>query len=218
MVTKKRLEAIPDILSLKKLSQSLAMLDAIMSPAWDYRYYSFNSKWDAGEMMASMRNGCGDEYFILFNAQGAIVKGFAHESAMSPWLSDSPQVWPGVLDQVPSEFAEFLTEPAFSITSTTFCIWRRTADASWQTGQIDYPKEDDADGSEELLFLLDGDPATYQEFAQEYYECSIDLEAVSSIYQHQPLTAEIIKALNPEVSLESLSSDLEEIAYGRGAI
>ena len=69
-----------------------------------------------------------------------------------------------------------------------------------------------------LLFLLDGDPATYQEFAQEYYECSIDLEAVSSIYQHQPLTAEIIKALNPEVSLESLSSDLEEIAYGRGAI
>src|SRR5215218_10310749 len=59
MVTKKTLAAIPDIPSLKKLSQSLAMLDAIMSPEWDYRYYSFDSKWAAGEMMASMRNGCG---------------------------------------------------------------------------------------------------------------------------------------------------------------
>jgi hypothetical protein len=218
MVTKKTLDAIPDILSLKKLSQSLAMLDAIMSPEWEYRYYSFNSKWAAGEMMASMRNGCGDEYFILFNAQGAIVKGFAHESAMSPWSNDSEQVWPGVLDDVPNEFAEFLKEPAFSIESTTFCLWRRSADASWQTGQIDYPKEDDPDGSEDLLFVLNGDPATYQEFAEQYYERPIDLHAVRSIYQHQPLTAEIIEGLNPEVSLESLGSDVEEIAYRRGAI
>lgn len=216
MVTKKRLAAIPDILSLKKLSQSLAVLDAIMSPDWEYRYYSFNSKWAAGEMMASMRNGCGDEYFILFNAQGAIMKGFAHESPMSPWANDSEQVWPGVLDEVPNEFAEFLTEPAFSIDATTFCIWRRSSDGSWQTGQIDYPEEEDEedpDGSEDLLFVLNGDPATYKQFAEEYYERSIDLGAVRSIYQHQPLTAEIIKGLNPEVSLESLDSDLEEIAY-----
>jgi hypothetical protein len=70
---------------LKKLCQSLATLDAIMSPEWEYRYYSFNSKWAEGEMMASMRNGSGDEYFILFNSEGAIMKGFAHESSMSPW-------------------------------------------------------------------------------------------------------------------------------------
>lgn len=215
MVTKKRLDAIPDIPSLKKLSQSLATLDAIMSPEWEYRYYSFNSKWAAGEMMASMRNGSGDEYFILFDAHGAIMKGFAHESAMSPWANDSEQVWPGVLDEVPNEFAEFLTEPAFSITATTFCIWRTSADASWQTGQIEYPEEEDPDGSEDLLFVLNGDPVTYHQFAEQYYECSIDLHAVRSIYEHQPLTAEIIKALNPEVSLDSLRADLEEIAYAQ---
>ena len=168
--------------------------------------------------MASMRNGSGDEYFILFDAHGAIMKGFAHESAMSPWANDSEQVWPGVLDEVPNEFAEFLTEPAFSITATTFCIWRTSADASWQTGQIDYPEEEDPDGSEDLLFVLNGDPVTYHQFAEQYYECSIDLHAVRSIYEHQALTAAIIKALNPEVTLDSLSSDLEEIAYRRGAI
>ncbi len=218
MVTKKRLEAIPDISSLKKLSQSLAMLDAIMSPEWDYRYYSFNSNWTAGEMMASMRNGSGDEYFILFNSQGAIMKGFAHESAMSPWANEPEQVWRGVLDEVPNEFAEFLTEPAFSITATTFCIWRRNTDGAWQTGPIDYPNEEDPDGSEDLLLVLDGNPSTYREFAEEYYECSIDLEAVSSIYQHQTLTAETINALNPEVALEGLASDLEEIAYPSRAV
>ena len=218
MVTKKRLDIIPGIQSLRKLCQSLAVLDAILSPEWEYRYYSFNSKWAAGEMMASMRNGSGDEYFVLFNSHGAIMKGFAHESAMSPWSSELEQVWPGVLDDVPNEFAQFLIEPAFSMTETTFCIWRRNADAAWQTGKIDYPKEEDPDGSEDLLYILDGDPKTYQEFAEQYHECSIDLGTVRSIYQHQPLTTQMIKGLNPEVSLESLASDLEEISYRSGAI
>jgi hypothetical protein len=45
MVTKNRLATIPNVETLKKLCQSLATLDAIISPEWDYRYYSFNSKW-----------------------------------------------------------------------------------------------------------------------------------------------------------------------------
>jgi hypothetical protein len=218
MVTKKRLDTIPDVEALKKLCQSLAMLDAIVSPEWDYRYYSFNSKWAEGEMMASMRDGSGDEYFILFDSHGAIMKGFAHESCMSPWANESEQVWPGVLDQVPAEFEEFLTEPAFSMAETTFCIWRRYGDPSWQTGQIEYPDEADPDGSEDLLFILDGEPKTYQEFAQQYYERPIDLGLVMSVYEHQSLTPEMIEKLNPEVSLESVKSDLEQIDYPRSAV
>ncbi len=53
MVIKATLAVLPDIEGLRNLTQSLAMLDAIMSPEWEYRYYSFNSKWDDGEMMAS---------------------------------------------------------------------------------------------------------------------------------------------------------------------
>jgi hypothetical protein len=58
------------------LSKALAMLDAILSPEWEYRYYSCNGKWAPGETMASMRNGSGDGYFILFNGHGAAIKGF----------------------------------------------------------------------------------------------------------------------------------------------
>ena len=218
MVTKKRLTTIPDVESLKRLCQSLATLEAIISPEWEYRYYSFDSKWAEGEMMASMRNGSGDEYFILFNSQGAIMKGFAHESSMSPWASESDQVWPGVLDQVPAEFGEFLTEPAFSMAETTFCVWRRNGDPSWQTGQIEYPDEDDPDGSEDLLFILDGEPETYKEFAEQYYEQSIDLSVVTRAYEQESLTPQMIEKLNPEVSVESVASDLEQIDYPRSAI
>ena len=213
MVTKKRLATIPNVEALRKLCQSLALLDAIMSPEWEYRYYSFNSKWADGEMMASMRNGSGDEYFILFNSQGAIMKGFAHESSMSPWSSESEQVWPGVLDQVPREFGSFLTEPAFSVEETTFCIWRKNEDAAWQTGEIKYPEEEDPDGSEDLLFILDGNPETYREFAEQYYERVIATDVVNSIYAYEPLKVEMIARLNPEASFETLSSDLDEIAY-----
>jgi len=218
MVIKNRRATIPNVETLKKLCQSLATLDAIISPEWDYRYYSFNSKWAEGKMMASMRNGSGDDYFILFNSQGAIMKGFAHESSMSPWATESGQVWPGVLDEVPSEFQEFLTEPAFSMGDTTFCIWRRNVDPSWQVGQIDYPEENDPDGSEDLLFIFDGAPTTYREFAEQYYERPVDLSAVIRIYEQKPLTLEILEALNTEVSREDLKSDLEQIGYPNGAI
>jgi hypothetical protein len=189
-----------------------------MSPEWESRYYSFNSKWGEGEMMASMRDGSGDEYFILFNPHGAIMKGFAHESPMSPYAIESGKPWAGVFDSVPDEFKGFLSEPAFSIEDTTFCIWRKYTDSSWQVGSIDYPEGDNPDGSEDLLCILDNQPSTYKEFAEEYYEREIDLSAVEQIYQHKALTPEIVAALNVDVSLGALKSDIEEIGYPNGAI
>ena len=213
MVAKTRLAALPDIEGLRKLTQSLAMLDAIMSPEWEYRYYSFNSKWNDGEMMASMRNGSGDEYFILFDSHGVIMKGFDHESAMSPWSAEEEKLWPGIFDGVPDDLESFLSEPAFSIPETTFCIWRRYIDSSWQIGRVDYPDEDDPDGSESMLSILDGSASTYKEFAESYYEKSVNLDAIERIYKHEPLTSEILAQLNDEIALESLNADIEQIAY-----
>src|SRR5262245_48774409 len=89
--------------------------------------------------MASLRDGSGDDYFILFTQAGAILKGFAHESAA--WqraLEREQQPVPGVFDGVPEEFAGFLTEQAFSTDQTTFCLWRRPTDPAWQSGSIDF--------------------------------------------------------------------------------
>jgi hypothetical protein len=213
MISTHDLSQLPDIAHLKALSQSLAMLDAILCPEWEYRYYSFNAHWGEGEMMASMRNGSGDEYFILFNPAGAIIKGFAHEAPMTPYAFDPPHVWPGVLDTVPSVFAAFLTEPAFVIEDTTFCVWRTYHDTVWQRGTIQFPDDPDPDGSHSLLAVLDGNPHTYHAYAETYDERQIDLDAVIHVYNHQPLTDAILAALNPELSLLDIAVDRDEIGY-----
>lgn len=47
---------LPTVADLRDRCRSLAMLDAILSPDWESRYYSFNAGWADGEEMASMRN------------------------------------------------------------------------------------------------------------------------------------------------------------------
>ena len=122
-ISTKALSLLPDIPTLRALSQSLALLDAILEPDWEYRYYSFNVHWDAQQALASMRDGQGDSYFAWFNPQGVVLKGFAHESPMSPWRVNPPEIWPGVLDGFPLQFSGILSEPAFILEETTFCIW-----------------------------------------------------------------------------------------------
>lgn len=214
-ISTRDLSGMPDIPTLEKLTRSLAMLDAIICPEWEYRYFSFNANWDPsrGERMASMRNGSGDEYFLLFGGAGAILKGFDHECPMSPWTGPQNAVWPGVLDHVPEGFSAFLNEPAFNLKDTTFCIWRMGSDSVWRCGSISFPEGSDPDGSEGLLWAFDGNPATYADFARDYYEMSPADGAIERIYWHQPLTGELVAALNPNKEIAESLRDAEEIGY-----
>lgn len=213
MISTRDLSQLPPIDRLKALTQSLALLDAILAPEWAYRYHAFNAHWGAGAALASMRDGSGDELFALFTPAGVLVKGFAHEAPMSPYRERPPRVWPGVLDGVPAALARFLDEPALSPADTTFCIWRTDADAAWQRGAIEFPAGRDPDGSGALLALLDGDPHTYRAWAEGYYERAVDPSAVRQVYAHRPLTAALVRRLNPAVSLQALAPDIREIAY-----
>ena len=213
MISSRSVSELPEIDEVKRISQSIATLDAIMTDEWEYRYFSFDANWGEGETLASMRDGSGDSYFILFNSFGAVIKGYGHESPMAEYTVDSGKVWPGVLDEVPPEFEAVLTDPAFVAEETSFCIWRKYSDSKWQTGKIEFPDEKDPDGSEDLLFMLDGNPNTYQQWANEYYEKDIPLDAVKAIYEHKPLTQQLVSSLNSERRIEDLESDLDEIRY-----
>lgn len=164
-------------------------------------------------MMASMRNGSGDDYLILFNPAGAVIKGLAHEYPMTGYEAGGWPLGPGIYDRVPDEFAEILTEPAFSPEMVSFCIWLLHTDRSWRIGEIESPVGDDPDGSRELLAIFDGLPQTYQCWSADYYEQPIPLAAVERIYRHEPLTNGLILALNPEIRLADLREDIANIAY-----
>jgi hypothetical protein len=214
-ISTRDLSGLGSLAAVERVARSIAVLDAILSPEWDYRFFSFNADWDSSkkERMASMRDGSGDEYFAVFSPAGAILKGFAHDCPMSPWAAPENKIWPGVLDEVPTAFAGFLSEPAFSIADTTFCIWRTADQSAWNCGRIQFPEGEDPDGSENLLRMLDTDPSTYHEFAERYYERSVNLEAVRQIYQHAILTRDLARQLNHELSWDALRKDVLEIGY-----
>ena len=142
------------------------------------------------------------------------MKGFAHESLMTSYRHSPPIPWPGVLDHVPAVFAQSLAEPAFMTDEVSFCVWRTVADATWQIGPIDFPEAPDPDGSEYLLSILDGDPCTYQAFAESYFDGAlVSLELIECVYRHELLTEDMVRRLNPAVSLSSLREDMAEIGY-----
>ncbi|MFD8479982.1 hypothetical protein [Kitasatospora sp. NPDC059673] len=212
--------ALPGIAELRDHCRALAALDAILLPAWGDRCFSYDARWGvaSGEEMASMRDGCGDEYAIVFGPGGAYVRGFAHEAEMSPYGNDG-EVWPGVLDEVPAAFAAQVAEPAFSDENdtpvVTACLWRETADPAWKHGTIDFPPVPDPDGADGLFALLTGRrPAAYHAHAEECLETEIDLAAVRAVFAGEPLTDGLVAALNPELTLADLAEDLAGIGAG----
>jgi|SRR5215207_4164099 len=214
---------LPDIPVVRDRSRSLAMLDAILSPEWEYRYYSFNAAWGPAQELASMRNGSGDDYAIVFSPAGAWIRVFAHESPMRPWALEPHRPWPGVLDSVPPVFQACVQEPAFildGVAMVSACLWRQTTDDRWQTGAIDFPAgREDPDGSEGLLELLvDDSPEAYRRFAEEYYELESDLVAVGEVYALRPLTQPLVSVLNDQLSLADLARDIAEIGYPTGQL
>lgn len=208
-ISTRNLESLPSVAAMRELLRSLAMLDAILCPEWDYRYYSFDAHWSAGEEMASMRDGEGDEFFALFNQQGCFFKGFVHDSPAAAAGIDPLLHYRGL----PSEYAYCIDEPAFSASDVTFCVWRGSQESAWHRSSVTLPDGEDPDGSEYLLLPFDGLPETYREWAEEYFEVAVPLHAVKAIYEQQRLTDDLIAALNPELRLKHLRDDAREMNY-----
>jgi len=213
MISTKNLSEMPAIEELKRLTKSLATLDAIIERDWEGRYYSFNARWDANEQLASMRNGEGNSWFCVFGVPGAFLKGFDHESKMAQDITRTRTVWPGVLSDLPEQFKSFATEPAFLMQNSTFCIWRNQTDRQWNKGKIAYPAGHDPDGSGRLLRIFDANPNTYKQWAEDYYKRPISLLFVEHIYAHKPLTEGVVRGLNQNTNIAELSDDLGEIGY-----
>ena len=140
--------------------------------------------------MASMRNGCGDDWFILFAASGATgIKGLAHEY---PAARD-----PGLVEQIrkglPSELSEFASEPAFNWDSTSFCYWRLADDPAWS----EVPEQESAEtGADKFLGIPTNPLAGYCKFASDYYERDIEQSVIQHVLSHLPVTPDVISSLN----------------------
>jgi hypothetical protein len=204
---------------LKAVSKSLAVLDMIMEPDWGLRYYSYRPTWGPAEDLASMQNGSGDEYSIVFLADGAAyVRGFDHESPMSPWGHDG-ELWPGLIDGIPERFLRYVHEPTFGcegVSDMTVCLWTESdATGSWEHGSILPPGgSGDQSGAGWLFELVSRpEPRQYRAFARDYYEVEIDAAAVADIYASRPLDQELVSRINPERVLSEMLDELRQVDY-----
>jgi hypothetical protein len=203
-------QLLPDLAAVQQRAKALAMVEAIVCPEWEDRYYSYNCKWGAGEEMASMRNGQGDDWFLLFGPFGAGIKGLAHETK----LAGDAELLAEARRLLPSAFSSFLSESAFSWDWMSFCYWRPQQDRAWS--RVVHPRAERAeleDGSSELLALLHEPAAAYVDFAEWYYERSLPLAVVEAIFRNEPVTQEVVQALNPELSLSAVAADAAEIGF-----
>ncbi|HPH64198.1 MAG TPA: hypothetical protein PLF40_00560 [Kofleriaceae bacterium] len=206
------LESLPPAAHLLQRSKALACLDAILCPEWEHRYYSFNAQWAPNEQMASMRNGCGDEWFMLFDAQGRVgLKGFAHES--DAWAQGRNAYSATLQRAVPSTLYGFAKEPAFRWDCTTFVYV--AADPHVAPQRLHATPAIDAldNGAEVFLQHLTGDAASYVVYAAEYFEIQVDVALVGHVFALKPLTDEVVAALGSERTLDELADDLKEIDY-----
>ncbi len=206
MLSTQNLNDLPGCRELKSICKAISVLDAILSPEWDYRYYSYNCKWGESEEFFEMRNGCGDHMLILFSNDGCVINGLNHElleTEKSDLTFNLPDIFQGFI----------YGEPVTSI-GTSFCLWKIESQ-KWQVGKIGNYE----DGSADMLHIFDGMPNTYVEWAEDYFEGSykiggVSLETVAKIYRGECLTRELVLSIVDSVDdWNELGRNLKEINY-----
>lgn len=165
--------------------------------------------------MASMRNGSGDDWSITFTAAGTYVRGFDHESALTPFAQQPQGVAPGLLDGMPDVLRGAAEEPASTLEDlplVTVALWRLSGDRFWSFGAPP-DRLDGDDGGTWVFEQLDGRPETYRAFAAEYYERDVDVRVIGRVFDHEPLTPELASAIDPDVAHAAIADEVAAMGY-----
>jgi hypothetical protein len=181
---------------LERTCKGIAALDAILCEDGSLRYYSFDGAWGAtrGARLASMRDGSGDEWFLVFDPAGVFFKASWHEA---PPLAS-------VHEGVPAALQAYVDEPAFSASLATYGGW--FDGTRWVLhGQIGFLAEQ--------LEMLAGSAETYQAHARDYFEVDLPLEAVAHVLAGNPIDAGVLTELGSNRTMADIAADLKHIGY-----
>ncbi|MEU3457247.1 hypothetical protein ABZ671_27130 [Micromonospora sp. NPDC006766] len=210
---------LPSLGVLRDRCKALAVLECILDGGEPH--YAYTRAWGDDEA-ALMNNGSGDEWAVVFTAEGAFIRVYDHGSAMTPYRSPDRELWPGLLDGIPAVFRPQIEQPAFGDEEGQFLatavLWRLCGDDRWQAGEgITFPPlrgpDNVPDGSGLLEILLDDIVDRYVTFAEDYYETELDPADVEHVVTHRPLTDVVVQALNPEMTVARLHEDIAAIGY-----
>lgn len=208
------LSLLPEPEHARRISQALAMLDAVLMPKWNFRFFSFEIQWNShkNESMASARDGSGNEQFAIFRKNQAIIKGYEHESTIGDYLEKNEDLYFKIIDQIPMNFFDFRNEKAFDMEHITYIMWF-DLNFRWECPDVhgsNLPLQEESPYF--LRFLVSG-PSFYHNWAQEYYGRNLPLETIVKVFNHEPLTSTMVYSLNDNINLQNLNDDIKKIGY-----
>ncbi|MFI9276091.1 hypothetical protein ACIGXM_36235 [Kitasatospora sp. NPDC052896] len=200
----------PDVLRAR--CRALALLDfmlAEISPRYDYQ-----SNWRPGVDLATMEDGSGDLYGIVFDPAGVLLYGFGYESDAS---RERPRAhWPGLLDDLPAGLAHYPADPELQsdgFFEATVCAWREAGASAWQCGPVVFA-EGESDGAGWLFGVLaDGSAEAVSRDAEDYHGRPVNRDAVAAILAGSPLTRWVVAALEPALDLEASAARARKIGH-----
>ncbi|MBL8911749.1 MAG: hypothetical protein JNM17_13740 [Archangium sp.] len=181
------LRSLPDPASMQRTLRSLTMLDAIVAP--DFRAFEWHPRWGKRQQMGAFKDGSGNFFFAWFSVKGTVIRGFDHESKMSPFQHDPPREWPGLTKGLPAALSYAKKEPAFALEELTFCTWN-TGDG-WKCGPVKMAKR--GDGSEELLACFRSD---FSKFAPKHFDQKFDRSALDALRDFKPLSKPLLDSIS----------------------
>lgn len=214
MVPFKRFTAHPEDLRWGLVAASI--LDTVLCRNPATRYHTYQPNRLPGVDVGVLDHGSGDELLCFLDARyGCLIKGFDHQSPMSPHARDEFRAWPGVLDEVPHELLAHLKAPEFRREETTFCIWRGREDKHWWQGEVEEP--DEGEWSAQLLDHIFLDSESYLDWAREYYSRKdIPARPIAAVYESCQADEATVRAINSNADLDVVRRELAKIGVTLG--
>lgn len=193
----------------RALSLAEAALNANAATRWHTLERVGEDAW-----LCRIIDGAGNEAVMSFSPVGAVIRGFDHESLLSPWAREPMHLWPGLDDGLPEPLRRTPTIMIDGIESVTFCIWWARGAAEWSVGTVEPPRGGyaDPDGSEYLLRPTSGVEEAHR-FLTEYYELDLPEELVSGLFSEAPLGGELLGQLAVRRSVTDVEGEATRLSY-----
>ena len=144
-----------------------------------------------------MRTGGGTEWFLWLKGD---LMAWKYYNSEFPAMKNVDSI----IKPYATEFKNFIEEPAFSVEDST-CLYFFKGGKWNQYGQSNALINKD-------FAMLSWRPIDYKNWAESYYDCDLDLEAIQSVFNNQ-LDDSIIGKLKVDLSLGDLREDIEEIGF-----
>lgn len=195
-------------IEMKNLLKKQAILDIIVTPEHDAWLRLVSYQYDPVKHCDRFKidNGSGDHLYALFSPKGAILKGFDHESCLSPYQNEYGHSVAGIYDNIPAELLQLLDNETEKDT-VTFCTWQCVGETLWHQNQIILPdlcwQQDNQqleDGGQSLLMsYIFASAEDWFAWASIYYELQEEAwDAAELLYETGEITRSMVEDLNPD--------------------